>query len=65
MGASELGKLEVVRTLLEGGADVNAQTNVSNQMRVMMIMMMIIIMLTTRMMMMIKVENVIDNDDGR
>ncbi len=61
-----MGKLEVVRTLLEGGADVNAQTNVSNQMRVMMIMMMIIIMLTTRMMMlMIKVENVIDNDDGR
>ena len=62
MGASELGKLEVVRTLLEGGALVNSQTNVSNQMRVMMIM------LTTRMMMMmmmIKVENIIDNDGGR
>ena len=61
MGASELGKLEVVRTLLEGGALVNSQTNVSNQMRVMMIM------LTTRIMMMvmIKVENIIDNDDGR
>ncbi len=68
MGASELGKLEVVRTLLESGADVNAQTNVSNQMRVIMIMIIIIIMLTTTMMMMmmmIKVENVIDNDDGR
>ena len=61
MGASELGKLEVVRTLLEGGALVNSQTNVSNQMRVMMIM------LTTRIMMMvmIKVENIIDNDGGR
>ena len=61
MGASELGKLEVVRTLLEGGALVNSQTNVSNQMRVMMIMLTIRIM----MMMMIKVENIIDNDDGR
>ncbi len=45
MKASALGKLEVVRTLLQAGADVNAQSKVMNQMIVMMIMMTIIILL--------------------
>ena len=46
MRASAYGKLEVVRTLLQAGADVNAQSKVRNQMIVMMIMMTIIILLT-------------------
>ena len=43
MRASAYGKLEVVRTLLEAGADVNAQSKVRNQM---IVMMTIIILLT-------------------
>ena len=39
MYASLNGHLEVVRTLLEGGADINAQTTVRNQMMMMMMMM--------------------------
>jgi hypothetical protein len=46
------GHHEVVRTLLQAGADVNAQSNVRNPM-IMIMMMMIIIMLTMMMMMMI------------
>jgi hypothetical protein len=41
MEASENGHLGVVRTLLQAGANVNAKTNVRNQM--MMMMMMIVI----------------------
>jgi len=46
MKASQNGHLEVVRTLLEGGAFVNAKTYVRNQMMIMMMllpMMMIVI----------------------
>ena len=43
MEASYNGRHEVVRTLLQGGADVNAQCYVRNQMMMMMMMMMIII----------------------
>ena len=32
MGASYYGHLDIVRTLLEAGADLNAQSNVRNQM---------------------------------
>ena len=46
MWASRNGFLDVVRTLLEGGANVNAKDKVRNQM-------MIIILLTIMMMMMI------------
>ena len=42
MMASCNGYLEVVRTLLEGGADVNAQDKVRNQMMMTMMMMIVI-----------------------
>ena len=41
MRASEYGHHDVVRTLLQGGADINAKSEVRNQM---MMMMMIIMM---------------------
>ena len=47
MWASWNGHHDIVRTLLEGGADLNAKNHVRNQM-----MMMIIILLTILMMMM-------------
>jgi len=37
MKASENGHLDIVRTLLEAKADVNAKDNVRNQMMMMMI----------------------------
>ena len=41
MLASSYGYLDVVRTLLEDGADVNAQDRVRNQMMMMMMMMIV------------------------
>ena len=58
MKASGNGHLDIVRTLLDGGGDINAKDNVRNQ----MMMMMIIILLTMMMMMMIIV--VINDEDG-
>ena len=43
MMASEKGHLDIVRTLLEGGADVNAQSKVRNQMMMMMMMLAMIV----------------------
>jgi len=43
MGASLMGHLEVVRTLLEGGANVNDKDKVRNQMMMMMMMMILVI----------------------
>ena len=57
MRASGNGYLEVVRTLLEGGADLNAKDKVSNQM---MMMMIIIIILLTILMMILMMMIVID-----
>ena len=34
--ASSYGYLDAVRTLLQGGADVNAQSNVRNQMMILL-----------------------------
>ena len=45
MTACGNGHLEVVRTLLEGKADVNAQNNVRNQFMMMMMMMMMMIVI--------------------
>ena len=45
------GHLEVVRTLLEAGANVNAKNNVRNRMMMLMLMLMLMI--------------VIDDDDDR
>jgi len=42
MEASMNGHLEVVRTLLQAGANVNDKTNVRNQMMMMMMMMIVI-----------------------
>ena len=51
MMASGFGHHDIVRTLLEAKADLNAKNNVRNQMMMMMMMMIIIILLTILMMM--------------
>ena len=56
MIASENGHLDIVRTLLKAKADLNAKTDVRNQ----LIMMMIIILLTILMMMIVVI-----NDEDR
>ena len=62
MKASYNGHLNVVRTLLESGANVNVKTKVRNQMMMMMIMMIIILLtILIKMMMMIVVIN---DEDG-
>jgi hypothetical protein len=43
MWASDNGQYEIVRTLLEYKADVNAKDNVRNQVMMMMMMMMMIV----------------------
>ena len=65
MNASWYGHLNVVRTLLEGGGDVNAKSNVRNQMMMMMMMMitLLTILIMMMMMMMIAVINDVDGDD--
>jgi ankyrin repeat protein len=45
MRASEYGHHDIVRTLLQGGADVNATSEVRNQMMMMRMMMMMIIII--------------------
>ena len=43
MWASQNGHHDIVRTLLEAEADVNAKNNVRNQMMMMMMMMMVVV----------------------
>ena len=62
MNASGNGHLDIVRTLLDGGVNVNDKNNVRNQM--MMMMMIIIILLTILIMMMMMMIVVINDEDG-
>ena len=64
MNASYKGHLDIVRTLLEGGAIVNAKRNVRNQMMMMMMVILLTILMMI-MMMMIVVINDEDRDDCR
>ena len=61
MRASRYDHHDIVRTLLEGGADVNAKNNVRNQMMIIILLTILIMM----MMMMMIVINVEDRDDCR
>jgi ankyrin repeat protein len=59
--ASVIGHHDIVRTLLEGKADINAQRNVRNQMT-MIILLIIFLMLMMMMTMMMIVINDEDRD---
>ena len=63
MRASYNGYLDIVRTLLEGKADINAKNIVRNQMMMMMIIILLTILIMMMMMMMIVVINDVDGDD--
>ena len=60
MKASWNGHHDIVRTLIEAEADVNAKNNVRNQMMMIMMMMMMIVINV-----MIRIEMFVDNDDRR
>jgi len=70
MKASQNGQLEVVRTLLEVGGDVDAKSNVRNQMMMMIMMIIIMIRLLIILMMMLMMividvfMSIIDNYDN-
>ena len=65
MAASRNGHLETVRTLLEFKANVNAKTNVRNQMMMMMTLIMLLTIMMMMIMMMLMIEMIVDNDDRR
>ena len=56
------GHLECVRTLLEYGADINAKSNVRNQMMMMRLIIVLTMMMTK---MMMRIEMIVDNDNRR
>jgi ankyrin repeat protein len=58
MGASYNGKHEVVRTLLEAKADLNAKNNVRNEM-------MMILLSTIFLLLMMKMMMIVINDEDR
>ena len=64
MRASLNGHLDIVRTLLEAEADINAQNKVRNQMMMMMIIILLTILIMMMMMMMIVINDE-DKDDCR
>jgi len=64
------GKLEIVRTMIDKGADKEAKTNVRNviMMKTMVIIIMVVtmmIMMMMMMMMMMMIEMIVVNDYGR
>ena len=65
MWASENGHEELVRTLLEYQAEVNAQNNVRNQMMMMTLIIVLTIMMMMMMMMVVVVFNDEDGNDSR
>jgi hypothetical protein len=58
MAASMYGHHDIVRTLLEAKADINAMTNVRNQM-------MMIILVTIFLMLMLMMMMIVINDEDR
>jgi hypothetical protein len=56
MWASQKGYLKVVRTLLEAEADINAKTNVRNQMMMIIIIILLLAILMMMLMMMIVID---------
>ncbi len=67
MWASMFGHFEVVRTLLEAKADINAQRNVRNQMTmiILLIIFLMLMMMTMMLLLMMRIEMFVDNDDRR
>ncbi len=66
MEASKNGHHDIVRTLLEGGGDVNAQNKVRNQMMIIIIIIILLTILMMMLMMMIVIDVfmlIIDNYD--
>ena len=71
MMASRNGYHDIVRTLLEAKADINAQNNVRNQMMMLILLiiflmlMMMIMMILILLLLMMRIEMFVDNDDRR
>ena len=65
MTASAKGHEDCVRTLLEYKAEVNAQSEVRNQMMMMTLIIVLTMMMMIMMMMMRRIEMIVDNDDRR
>ena len=66
MWASQYGHHDIVRTLLEAKADLNAQNNVRNQLMMMIIIIIILLSILMMMIMMIVIDVfmlIIDNYD--
>jgi len=57
MLASSYGYYDIVRTLLEAKADLNAKTNVRNQLMMIILLIIFLMMLLMMMMMMIVINN--------
>ncbi len=57
MEASWKGHHDIVRTLLEAKADLNAKTNVRNQLMMIILLIIFLMMLLLMMMMMIVINN--------